>query len=289
MKQHIILLLLSATLMALTGCRSSQKAAKQPSLPGQGTTETTRVDNAQKAAVAYVNRVAEVKAQKPCITASAKVRLEGFGKDVSLSGKLSMKRNDVVRLSLRALGFEVGLMEFTPQDVLVVDRINKQYVRASYAEVSFLKQANLDFYSLQALFWNELFVPGKQQPSTADAARFHVSEAEGHKLLALTDTPKLSYTFRTLPAEGLIDRLLVKGRAAADRGQFVWTYGDFAAFAGRRFPKEMEMKVSGTGKDLTLGLSLSNLKNDSDWNTRTSLSAKYTRRSLQEVMKGLNL
>ena len=49
------------------------------------------------------------------------------------------------------------------------------------------------------------------------------------------------------------------------------------------------MKVSGTGKDLTLGLSLSNLKNDSDWNTRTSLSAKYTRRSLQEVMKGLNL
>ena len=81
----------------------------------------------------------------------------------------------------------------------------------------------------------------------------------------------------------------MKGRAAADRGQFVWTYGDFAAFAGRRFPKEMEMKVSGTGKDLTLGLSLSNLKNDSDWNTRTSLSAKYTRRSLQEVMKGLNL
>ena len=107
MKQHIILLLLSATLLALTGCRSSQKAAKQPSLPGQGTAETTRVDNAQKAAVAYVNRVAEVKAQKPCITASAKVRLEGFGKDVSLSGKLSMKRNDVVRLSLRARGSEV--------------------------------------------------------------------------------------------------------------------------------------------------------------------------------------
>ena len=58
MKQHIILLLLSATLLALTGCRSSQKAAKQPSLPGQGTAETTRVDSAQKAAVAYVNRVA---------------------------------------------------------------------------------------------------------------------------------------------------------------------------------------------------------------------------------------
>ena len=77
MKQHIILLLLSATLMALTGCRSSQKAANQPSLPAQGTAETTRVDNAQKAAVAYVNRVAEVKAQKTCITAAAKVRLEG--------------------------------------------------------------------------------------------------------------------------------------------------------------------------------------------------------------------
>lgn len=96
------------------------------------------------------------------VTASTKVRLSGVGgKDLSVNGKLQMKRNDVIRLSLRFLGMEVGLMEFTPNDVLVVDRINKQFVRAKYGEVSFLRQAGLDFYALQSLFWNELFIPGQ--------------------------------------------------------------------------------------------------------------------------------
>ena len=51
----------------------------------------------------------------------------------------------------------------------------------------------------------------------------------------------------------------------------------------------MQMQVSGTGKDMGLSLTLSNLKNDTDWNTRTTVSAKYTRRSVNEVLKGLNL
>ena len=59
-------------------------------------------------------------------------------KDLSVNGTLRMKRNDVVQLSLTFLGMEVGRMEFTPSDVLIIDRFNKQYVRASYDEVSFL-------------------------------------------------------------------------------------------------------------------------------------------------------
>ena len=44
-----------------------------------------------------------------------------------------------------------------------MDRINKQYLRASYEQVDFLRNSGLNFYSLQALFWNELFQPGQAQ------------------------------------------------------------------------------------------------------------------------------
>ena len=61
------------------------------------------------------------------LTANTKVRLTGIGgKDLSVNGKLQMLRDKVLRLSLRFLGVEVGLMEFTPSGVLVIDRINKQ-------------------------------------------------------------------------------------------------------------------------------------------------------------------
>lgn len=278
---------LLACCLLLAACRSGQHVTKEK-LPVPAEQTTTKAAAEAEVAAAYVSKVAALKVNRPCITASAKVSLQGMGKDLNVSGQLRMKRDDVVRLSLRALGFEVAVLEFTPQDVLMVDRINKQYVRAAYSEVSFLRQANLDFYALQSLFWNELFVPG-QRKLNAQTAHFHLSHKGAQTLLTLTDTPKLAYTFYTNEEAVRIDELQVKGRNAGDKGSFCWTYAGFREFAGRHFPTQMQMQVSGTGKDMGLSLTLSNLKNDTDWNTRTTVSAKYTRRSVNEVLKGLNL
>ena len=278
---------LLACCLLLAACRSGQHVTKEK-LPVPAEQTTTKAAAEAEVAAAYVSKVAALQVNRPYITASAKVSLQGMGKDLNVSGQLRMKRDDVVRLSLRALGFEVAVLEFTPQDVLMVDRINKQYVRAAYSEVSFLRQANLDFYALQSLFWNELFVPG-QRKLNAQTAHFHLSHKGAQTLLTLTDTPKLAYTFYTNEEAVRIDELQVKGRNAGDKGSFCWTYAGFREFAGRHFPTQMQMQVSGTGKDMGLSLTLSNLKNDTDWNTRTTVSAKYTRRSVNEVLKGLNL
>lgn len=286
MKHFLPLLIICA---ALTACRSSRNLTKSTTSNGTGG-NTTLIGNASGTghaeAAAYAARVANVRVTKPCITASAKVKLSGLGKDVSVSGSLRMKRDDVIRLSLRFFGMEVGLMEFTPQDVLVVDRFHKQYVRAAYAEVSFLKAASLDFYALQSLFWNELFIPG-QRTIGNEASRFSLTQADGKAVLTLSDTPKLSYAFTTTATHALIEQLQVTGRSPRDKGKFLWTYSSFEQFAGRAFPTAMQMQVSGVGKDFGMSLSLSSLKNDSDWETRTTVSAKYTRRSLEEVMGGL--
>ena len=75
-----------------------------------------------------------------------------------------MRKNEVIRVVLSPLGImEVGRVEFTPDYVLVIDRLHKQYVKATYNDLSFLKNNGLNFYSLQALFWNELFLPGNNQ------------------------------------------------------------------------------------------------------------------------------
>ena len=199
-----------------------------------------------------------------------------------------MKRDDVIRLSLRFLGMEVGIMEFTPQDGLLVDRFHKQYVRASYHEVSFLKQANLDFYALQSLFWNELFVPGTRDVKSC-MNRFNLFKANGYTILSPTNTPKLTYSFLTHANRALIEQVRVQGRKATDKGEFCWTYANFSAFGTRQFPHSMEMNVTGTGRDIKLSLDLSALSADSNWNTRTTISSKYQRRTVDEVLSGLKL
>ena len=225
------------------------------------------------------------------MTASTKVRLSGVGgKDLSVNGKLQMKRNNVIRLSLRFLGMEVGLMEFTPNDVLVVDRMNKQFVRAKYGEVSFLRQAGLDFYALQSLFWNELFIPGQHTLSAEGLGRFELVQKAGLNVLTPKNTPKLAYHFYADPQANTIQRLQVRSNNAAEKGEFAFNYDGFEQFGGRPFPTQMRMAVTDTGKkDITLALSLSSLKADASFDTRTTVSAKYTQRSVQQVLGQLGM
>ncbi len=286
------LLYICLVVLAFTACRSSKNIEKSKLPSTTTTTEVSRVKAAQAAAaLAYTQKVVSHKVNSQCISANAKVRITGMGgKDLSANGKLQMKRNQMVRISLRMLGFEVGVMEFTPTDVLVIDRFNKQYVRAAYNEVGFLRQAGLDFYSLQALFWNELFLPGQHQLTASDLKRFTLEQTQQTTVLVPTGTPRLTYRFITDAHTETLRRLQVLGKKATDKGEFAFNYDQFQQIGGKQFPTQLQLAVSGTGKDVSLGISLSSLKTNADFDTTgTKLSNKYTRRSAAEVLSKLGL
>ena len=76
-----------------------------------------------------------------------------------------MRRDAIIRLQLLLpiIRTEIARIDFTPEYVLLVDRYHKEYIKASYKEVSFLADNGISFYSLQSLFWNELFLPGQKK------------------------------------------------------------------------------------------------------------------------------
>lgn len=293
MTKHLLSFIIITTCLALTACRSSQNVqAGQGGRSNQATT-TTPINRSQEQAnrseaTAYAASAAGVKAHTDWLTASAKVQLGGTGKDLSVNGQLRMKRGEVIRLSLRFLGIEVGLMEFTPSGVLVIDRMNKRYVQAAYTDVPFLQTAGLDFYTLQALFWDELFVPGTHD-AAGQAARFALSHtADGKTTLSLTDTPKLHYIFVTNPQGKYIEQVRVS-RPGVKTDDFSCTYDSFEAFAGRQFPTRLALQTRASNKNFTLTLDLSSLKTNDGWETRTTPPTRYARMSLDQVLKGLHL
>jgi len=87
-----------------------------------------------------------------------------------------MRKDEVIRLQLLVpiIRSEVGRIEFTKDYVLFLDRIHKQYVKAKYNDVAFLKNNGINFYSLQALFWNQLFIPGQQRVGEHNLTLFKV-------------------------------------------------------------------------------------------------------------------
>lgn len=257
-------LLLAAVLF--TACHSTKDV----------TTTTATVQTSNVNAEAYISRVRSNAQTANALTAKLKLDLNGVGKNVSLNGSLKMKRNEVIQLSLTLLGFEIVRMEFSPNDILVINRAEKTYMRTDYNSASFLKSAGLDFYALQALFWNELYVPGTDANNLDDKLR--VSTAGTHTLLAADNVKSLSYDFLTVTASALIDNVTVQGSTASQDGKFVMKYSNFTTVGGKQFPTTLTASITAKKKTRSFAITLSNLNNNSDWETHTTLSDKYTKK-----------
>ncbi len=91
-------------------------------------------------------------------TAKVKVRLRQGDKDIATTGSLRMRYDDVIQITLvdPILGIaEVGRLELSPDNALVIDRLNKRYVSTTYEEFSSLKNNNIGFGTIQDFFWQE--------------------------------------------------------------------------------------------------------------------------------------
>lgn len=259
--------------LAVVSCRTTKQVENKSdagSLPAEALTMKV-LENAQTA---------------PAVTAKMRFEIVAGEKNFTLNGSLKMKRDDVIQLSLSFLGMEVGRMEFTRDQVLIVDRFNKQYVRVPYEKVPFLAAANLDFGVLQALFWNELFLPGEPSPSRS-LGRFVLSRDDAATVLSVTDAPKLNYRFSVRSADAVIEQTTVSDKFAQSSPSLTWKYGRFARLDGRNFPQQMEVGVAGVRKPYRLTIDLSSLSNSTDWNTRTEVSSRYKEQSVEAILQKL--
>ncbi len=268
------LLSLSLLLLLIAACRSTSGVEKTS---GSATSASTE---------AYTQKVMANRSASPVLTAKLKLDVNLGGRSVSAGGQLRMKRDDVVQLSVTFLGMEVGRMEFTAEEVLVIDRFNKQFVRAKYSDVGFLRDAGLDFYALQALFWNELFVPGEK--NAADALkRFRIVPSKQQTTLMITDAPRLNYAFVTDTSSGQISTTAAERKDNGKKDAFCCEYADFKPFAEKLFPTSMKFSVAASGKSAGLTLSLSRLSDSDGWATRTSVSSKYKERRAEDILRQL--
>ncbi len=283
--RHVLTVCLLAALLA--AC-ASKKNLNQGTLDNNATATGTEMPMEKRN-----NVVRDVIAQSVYarnIVAKMKFSVSMDGRNVSLDGKLQMRRDQVIRLQLAPLGLvEVARIEFTPDEVLFMDRVHKEYVREKYSRVSFLQRNGLDFYSLQALFWNQLFVPGEKQVGEMQIDHFKAFDANPRVLSLARGPLKLSwYTQKGSSAEGRI----LKTEALYDdnsHSQLSWQYNEFKALGQRQFPTQhqIDVKTNATKKEkhATVSLRLDKMSMDDSWEAETKVSQKYKKVELDDLLK----
>ena len=236
----------------------------------------------------FLDKVKENAVSTKFITSKVKFTVEVGAQNITLTGNLKMKRDDVIRLQLMAFGFvEAARLEFTKDYVLIMDRINKQYLKAPYLSIDFLRNSGLNFNSLQAMFWNELFQPNRTTLSNEDMQKFTTNTDSEDVVISLSDT-KIDYSWLANQNTGRIKmtNILYKDRLNGN-SQLNWDYVGFTQLenSNKQFPNDMKVTLNTQNKEVKLGIKLNYIGHETEWETRTEISNKYREVNIDEILR----
>ena len=282
-KNILFAVALGGMTLAMAGC-GSKKAATE------GTSSTVDKHNGGNVqALAFVQKVAHQKVSTQNIVGKMSLNVQMGSKNITVPGSLHMRYGEVIRIQafIPLLGSEVGRIEFTPDYVLVIDRMHKEYIKEDYNKVDFLKNNGLNFYSLQALFWNQLFMPGTKSISEANLLDFGVTEAGNSKNITLKKG-NLNIVWNADNANGRISTAkatyssLTQGKSSLN-----WTYSNFKAVAGKMFPAYQKFTFATTAiknqSNISLTIDMDGVKTDSKWEAKSEISKRYKKIEATDV------
>ena len=282
-KNILFAVALGGMTLAMAGC-GSKKAATE------GTSSTVDKHNGGNVqALAFVQKVANQKVSTQNIVGKMSLNVQMGSKNITVPGSLHMRYGEVIRIQafIPLLGSEVGRIEFTPDYVLVIDRMHKEYIKEDYNKVDFLKNNGLNFYSLQALFWNQLFMPVTTSISDANLLDFGVTEAGNSKNITLKKG-NLNIVWNADNANGRISTAkatyssLTQGKSSLN-----WTYSNFKAVAGKMFPAYQKFTFATTAiknqSNISLTIDMDGVKTDSKWEAKSEISKRYKKIEATDV------
>lgn len=259
---------------------TSSSAGSSASSKSDGSSRGEQSEAVQK--LTFVQKVSDNQVYTKNITGNMTFHLQMSDKDITVPGALRMRKDEVIRIQLfiPILGTEVGRLEFTPDYVLIIDRMHKEYIKADYNQVDFLKRQGVNFYSLQALFWNQLLLPGTKKVSESDLKKFDADlQASGNAVPVTFKQGNMTYTWQADRSTGRIQQANVNYKAGGSNSNLHIAYGNFKSVGVKMFPASQKLTFStnATSKkqELHLDFDMKDVKTDSKWDAQTEVSSKY--------------
>lgn len=261
-------------LLILSGCKSSKKVG-------------TVASGSTKAHDEFFEAMEEHSFQFNTMTARLNAELKGTKNNMSSRVDLKMVKDSAFQLSVQPfLGIEVFRAEFTVDSIKVVDRMNKRYVAERYADLKGQTPIEFNFYNLQALFTNHIFLPGKQYIEPKQFKRFKLNQEGSTAEIKIKDSIGLLYTFFADGEEKLLSTYITD---PSEQYALQWDYTDFRLTEGQPFPMLMDVQVLANGSSQGgIAFRFSRIQTNIPVNLDFSIPAKYKRITFTQIIKSIS-
>jgi hypothetical protein len=203
----------------------------------------------------------------------------------SANAQLRIIKDKIIQLSLRIpfLGTELARISITPEQIIIIDRNNKRYFSESMQKLQQTTSFDFDFYSLQALFTNQLFIAGKSSISTKDYDTFGWSEDQFFTRLNNTDNQGIHYDFVSDFTNRIVQTEMYKDKKQTSMN---WSYKDFGLTSNNRlFPMKMTMELTVPNDLITLNLAFNNVDINTDFELDTTIPNRYQPIEIEQIIQ----
>lgn len=149
------------------------------------------------------------------LSSKLQVTIPGGGGSMTANGTMKLKEGERVQISvlLPIIRTEVARLELTPKDVLLIDRMNKRYVRATRNELKEVLPKGADFEKLEKLLFGASLPNGRKDVSGKEMG-IPLLENTQLKLFDFTSDPfvmtptEVSIKYTQVPLPVLLNMLM---------------------------------------------------------------------------------
>jgi hypothetical protein len=221
-------------------------------------------------------------------TAKLTLGITSGTKSFSSKANIQIVKDEALLISVQPLfGVEVFRLFMNPDTVFLLDRMNKRYVLESIAAIKEIYPVGFDYYTMQSLFTNALFVSGKGTIDGADYREFSFDRAseQNYRIAACDAGSGIDYSF-TVNGD---DRITFAHLMQPEKKYYMqWGYHNFAVLNEVVFPHKMSVSLSSASRKIDAEILFSGVVTNAPLQLALNVPLSYTKTSLGEILKILS-
>ena len=222
-------------------------------------------------------------------TLSANIQFDimiSSGTEMSSRGQLKILKDDRIQISIQPLlGIEAFRAELTPDSIKIVNRLNRWYMIETFDHIKGDAAIDFNFYNLQALITNQLFLPGEINFSDKQFNVFQGEQTNTGFILRTNDSAGLQYAFTGDSNEKIITTEI---KDDAINYMLDCNYKNFLPVGRQIFPMNLHIRLQTESRTQhSLSLNYSRVDVDQPLSMSFTIPANYQQVSLEQIINSI--
>ena len=217
------------------------------------------------------------------LAGNANIRLSLNGSDMSIKGKLRVKRGEGVQISITPLGLvEAACIDFMPQSIRFINKLSKTYTEVPYHEAKVIGLSGINYKVLEAIFLDYAFLPDGR-PACHGIKELAVEDMGQHYHLTTKGNTAMQYRFLVEKESGA----LVSCNGHSSTGESIkCDYSSFKELGSMLFPNDISINFKGDA-DVKLNFGLEKTSNKSFTLSTRNINNSYRKQSIDDFIKSI--